>query len=66
MRGMAKISETVPPISKYCFLYEGVLTTLEPAIPIPFESVSMALGNILDVLYFRLFGLLWTIHLTLK
>lgn len=64
MRGMAKISETVPPISKYCFLYEGVLTTLEPAIPIPFESVSMALGNILDVL--KLFGLLWTIHLTLK
>lgn len=64
MRGMAKISETVPPISKYCFLYEGVLTTLEPAIPIPFESVSMALRNILDVL--KLFGLLWTIHLTLK
>lgn len=64
MRGMAKISETGPPISKYCFLYEGVLTTLEPAIPIPFESVSMALGNILDVL--KLFGLLWTIHLTLK
>lgn len=64
MRGMAKISETVPPISKYCFLYEGVLTTLEPAIPMPFEFVSMALGNILDVL--KLFGLLWTIHLTLK
>lgn len=64
MRGMAKISETVTPISKYCLLYEGVPTTLEPAIPMPFESVSMALGNILDIL--KLFGLLWTIHLTLK
>lgn len=64
MRGMAKISETVAPISKYCFLYEGVPTTLEPAILMPFESVSLALGNILDVL--KLFGLLWTIHLTLK